>query len=188
MKKPADEAQSDRGAEMVSNKARTKEKHKRDDLTGEHPFGDAGQIILACLFAGVWIADTFFFQYTIFLNEYNPLGARIPLGVLLFILSAYLARRGLAIVFGERRERPVVIRKGVFGVIRHPVYLSEILLYLGFLMLSLSMAAAGVWAITILFPHYISKYEEKLLLSRFGDDYTKYIQEVPMWLPRFWKK
>jgi protein-S-isoprenylcysteine O-methyltransferase Ste14 len=110
------------------------------------------------------------------------------LGVLLFILSAYLARRGLAIVFGERRERPVVIRKGVFGVIRHPVYLSEILLYLGFLMLSLSMAAAGVWAITILFPHYISKYEEKLLLSRFGDDYTKYIQEVPMWLPRFWKK
>jgi protein-S-isoprenylcysteine O-methyltransferase Ste14 len=81
-----------------------------------------------------------------------------------------------------------VIRKGVFGVIRHPVYLSEILLYLGFLMLSLSMAAAGVWAITILFLHYISKYEEKLLLSRFGDDYTKYIQEVPMWLPRFWKK
>jgi len=42
--------------------------------------------------------------------------------------------------------------------------------------------------ITILFLHYISKYEEKLLLSRFGEDYTKYMKEVPMWLPRFWKR
>ncbi|NWF56512.1 MAG: isoprenylcysteine carboxylmethyltransferase family protein [Syntrophaceae bacterium] len=172
---------------MVSEKARTKEKHKRDDLTGEHAFGDAGQIILACLFLGVWIADTFFFQYTTFLNGYVPFVARIPLGALLLILSAYLARTGLAIVFGDRRETPAVIRKSVFGVVRHPVYLSEILFYLGLLMLGLSLAAAGVGGVTIVFLHYISKYEEKLLLARFGEDYAKYMQEVPMWLPRFWK-
>jgi len=173
---------------VVSEKASIKAKNDRDDLTGEHAFGDAGQIILACLFIGVWIADTFFFQYTTFLNRYIHLGARIPLGVLLFILSAYLARTGLAIVFGERRERPVVIRKGVFGIVRHPVYLSEILFYLALVMLSLSLAAAGVWGVTIVFLHYISKYEEKLLLARFGDDYAKYIQEVPMFLPRFRKR
>ena len=172
---------------MVSEKPRTKVKNKRDDLIGEHAFGDAGQIILACLFVGVWVADTFFLQYTTFLNRYIPLGARIPSGVLLFILSVYLARTGLAIVFGDRREKPAVIRKGVFGIVRHPVYLSEILFYLGLLMLSLSLAAAGVWGITIVFLHYISKYEEKLLLARFGEDYTKYMREVPMWLPRFWK-
>jgi protein-S-isoprenylcysteine O-methyltransferase Ste14 len=173
---------------MVSEKPRPKEKNKRDDLTGEHAFGDAGQIILACLFVGVWIADTFFRQYTTFLNRYIPLGARIPLGVLLFILSAYLARTGLASVFGERREEPAVIRKGVFGVVRHPVYLSEILFFLGLLMLSLSLAAAGVGGVTVGFLHHISKYEEELLLARFGEDYAKYMQEVPMWLPRFWKR
>jgi protein-S-isoprenylcysteine O-methyltransferase Ste14 len=172
---------------MVSEKALTKTKNKRDDLTGEHPFGDAGQIILACLFVVVWIADTFILRYTTFLNGYVPLGVRIPSGAVLFILSAYLARTGLAIVFGNRREKPAVIREGVFGVVRHPVYLSEILLYLGLLMLSLSLAAAGVWGITIVFLHYISKYEEKLLLAQFGGDYAKYMQEVPMWLPRFWK-
>ena len=173
---------------MVSEKPPTKEKNKRDDLTGEHAFGDAGQIILACLFVGVWVADTFFLQYTTFLNRYIPLGARIPSGILLFILSLYLARTGLAIVFGERREKPTVIRKGVFGVVRHPVYMSEILFYLGLLMLSLSLAAAGVWGVTIGFLHYISKYEEKLLLARFGEDYAKYMQEVPMWLPRFGRR
>jgi protein-S-isoprenylcysteine O-methyltransferase Ste14 len=173
---------------MVSEKPRPKERNKRDDLTGEHALGDAGQIILACLFVGVWVADTFFLQDTTFLNRYIPLGARIPSGILLFILSVYLAKRGLAIVFGERREKPAVIRKGVFGVVRHPVYMSEILFYLGLLMLSLSLAAAGVCGVTVGFLHYISKYEEKLLLARFGDDHAKYMQEVPMWLPRFWKR
>ena len=172
---------------MISKKSRIKEHHKRHDLTGEHPFGDAGQIILACLFVGTWIADTFFFRYTTFFNGYIPLGARITMGVTLLILSGYLAGTGLTIIFGERREKPIVIWKGVFRVVRHPVYLSEILFYLGLLMLSLSLAAAGVGGITILFLHYISKYEEKLLLARFGQDYTKYMQEVPMWLPRFWK-
>jgi protein-S-isoprenylcysteine O-methyltransferase Ste14 len=35
--------------------------------------------------------------------------------------------------------------------------------------------------------HYIAKFEEKLLLARFGDDYEKYLREVPMWLPRLQK-
>jgi protein-S-isoprenylcysteine O-methyltransferase Ste14 len=173
---------------MVSEKSRPKAQNQREDLTGEHAFGDSGQIILACLFVGVWIADTFFFQYTTFLNGYIPLGLRIPLGVLLFIISVYLARTGLAIVFGDRWEKPAVIRKGVFGIVRHPVYLSEILFYLGLLILSLSLAGAGVWGVTIVFLNYISKYEEKLLLARFGEDYAKYMQEVPMWFPRFWKR
>jgi len=187
MKEPAHRAQRWRGVELVSEKARTKARNKRDDLTGEHAFGDAGQIILACLFVGVWIADTFFLQYTTVINGYVRLGARIPSGVLLFILSGYLAKTGLAIVFGDRREKPAVIRKSVFGVVRHPVYLSEILFYLGLLMLSLSLAAAGVWGVTIVFLHHISKYEEKLLLARFGEDYAKYMREVPMWFPRLWK-
>ena len=160
----------------------------RDDLTGEHAVGDAGQIVLACLFAATWIADTFFFKYTTFLNQYVPLGARIPSGVVLLVLSGYLAKTSLSTVFGEERENPVVIRKSVFCVVRHPVYLSEILLYLGLLMLSISLAAALVWVIAIALLHYISRYEERLLLARFGEDYEMYMREVPMWFPRLRKR
>jgi protein-S-isoprenylcysteine O-methyltransferase Ste14 len=160
---------------------------ERDDLTGEHGVGDAGQIILACLFAAVWITDTFFIKYTTFLNNYVPIGIRAPLGVALLVLSGYLAKAGMSIVFGEKREQPSVIRKGVFNIVRHPIYFSEVLLYLGFVMLSISLAAVGVLLIAIVFLHYISRYEERLLLARFGEAYKEYMQKVPMWLPR-WRK
>ena len=173
---------------MTQKQKYREEQKQRDDLTGEHTVGDAGQVILACLFAATWILDTFFLKYTTFLNHYVPQSIRIPFGVVLLVLSIILVRKGLSIVFGEKRETPGVIRKSVFGVVRHPVYLSEILLYLGLLMLSISLAAAVVLIIAIGFLHYISRYEEKLLLRRFGEDYKKYMREVPMWIPRLRKR
>jgi protein-S-isoprenylcysteine O-methyltransferase Ste14 len=170
---------------MANQHEQKKPHHQRDDLAGEHVVGDAGQLVLACLFAATWIADTFFFKYTTFLNQHVPLGVRIPSGVVLLVLAAYLARTGMAIVFGEEREQHGVIREGVFNVVRHPIYLSEILLYLGFLMLSISLAAAAVWVVAIGFLHYISRYEERLLLARFGEAYEQYMREVPMWIPRW---
>jgi len=173
----------------MARKQTHRDDHKqRDDLTGEHKFGDAGQIVLACLFAATWISDTFFLKYTTFLNHYVSLNIRIPLGVVLLVLSGYMARTGLYIVFGEKRETPDVIRKSVFGVVRHPVYLSEILLYFGLLILSISLVAAAVWVIAIGFLHYISRSEERLLLARFGEDYEKYMREVPMWIPRLGRR
>jgi protein-S-isoprenylcysteine O-methyltransferase Ste14 len=132
---------------MAYKHTQKKVQQQRDDLTGEHTVGDVGQIVLACLFAATWITDTFFFKYTTFLNQYVPLVARIPSGVVLLVLSGYLAKTSLSIVFGEEREKSGVIRKSSFGIVRHPIYLSEILLYLGLLMLSISLAAAVVWVI-----------------------------------------
>lgn len=173
---------------MLYHHTQRKAEQQRDDLTGEHAVSDAGQIVLACLFAATWITDTFFFQYSTFLNQYVPLGVKIPFGVVLLVLSGYLAKTGLSIVFGEKRKKPGVIRKSVFNIVRHPVYLSEILLYLGLLMLSISLAAAMVWIIAIGFLHYISRYEERLLLVRFGKEYELYMREVPMWIPRLRKR
>jgi len=169
----------------ITNK---KTKHYRDDLTGEHKVSDIGQIILAVLFTATWIADSFFLKYSTFLNEHIPLYIQLPLGVALLIISGYLAARGLHIVFGEHRQKPCVIRKSVFGVVRHPIYLSEILLYLGLLVLSMSLAAAVIWIISVGFFHYISRHEEKLLLERFGEEYEQYMREVPMWIPCLWRK
>lgn len=165
-----------------------KAQRHRDDLIGEHKIGDAGQMILACLFTAIWIADSFFFKRTTVLDQYMLLSVKIPLGIVLLILSGYLARTGLSIVFGEKRQKPGVIKKSVFGVVRHPIYLSEILLYLGLLMLSMSLAAAAIWVIAIGFLHYISRHEEQLLLARFGEEYEQYMREVPMWIPRLRRK
>jgi len=153
-----------------------------DALTGEHKYGDAGQAILACIFFVIWIADNFI-DYSTVLNGYIPLIIRIPLGVVAFTLAGYMALRGLYIVFGKKRAKPEVIHEGPFRFVRHPVYLGEILLYLGFLMMSLSLAAIAIWIIAIGFLHYISRHEERLLVGHFGEDYRQYMREVPMWIP-----
>jgi len=173
---------------MSPRSTNRKARRHRDDLIGEHKISDAGQMILACLFMAIWIADSFFFKRTTGLDQYMLLSVKIPLGIILLILSGYLARTGLSIVFGEKRQEPGVIKKSVFSVVRHPIYLSEIILYLGLLMLSMSLAAVVIWVIAIGFLHYISRYEEKLLLARFGEEYEQYMREVPMWIPRLRRK
>ncbi len=165
-----------------------KKHHHHENLTGEYFAGDAGQMILALLFAAIWVADSFFLEYTTFLNQYVPPVIRITFGVLFLALSGWLAKTGLSIVFGENKENPGVIRESVFNIVRHPIYLSEILLYFGLLILNISLAAAVIWIIGIAFLHYISKYEESLLLARFGKEYEQYMKEVPMWIPRLRKR
>ena len=162
--------------------------HHRDDLTGEHTWGDAGQIIFALLFFGVWIADSFFLRYTIQLNEVVSPVVRKPIGYVILCVSAYLAWSGLRIAFGEVRKKPSVIRKGVFGVVRHPIYLSEVLLYLGLFLLNMSLTAGVVWIGASGFLYYLSRYEERLLLERFGEDYESYMHDVGMWIPLVWRK
>jgi len=175
---------------MVARPKTEKEKWLgyRDDLTGEHAIGDAGQIIFALLFFSIWISDSFFLKLTTQLNDSVPILLRIPAAVVLLCLSGYCAWSGLSIVFGEVREKPSVIRKGVFGVIRHPIYVSEVLLYLGILILNISLAATVVWVAATVFLYYLSYYEEGLLLKRFGDEFRAYTCDVGMWIPRFRKR
>jgi protein-S-isoprenylcysteine O-methyltransferase Ste14 len=168
-------------------KSRKLLKH-RENLAGEHKFSDAGQLILFLVFMAVWITDSFFFKYSVFLNNYIPASVQITLGVIVLIISACLAASGIIKMFGKVREKSGVVRDGVFGIIRHPLYTSEMLLYLGLLLLSTSLAAIAVWVIGIAFLHYISRYEEKILLEQFADEYRQYMKDVPMYIPRLRRK
>ena len=158
-------------------------RHHWDNLAGEHRIGDIGQLTLYCLFMALWISDMLL-NYSNFINEYIPAVIRLPMGIMILIVSGYMAGTGLWIIFGKKSQPQGVVRKGVFRFVRHPIYLSEILLYLGLLFLNISLAAALVWIMAILFLHYISRYEEKLLLVRFGKEYEEYMRDVPMWIPR----
>jgi len=158
----------------------------REDLAGEHIIGDMGQLILLLIFVGVWMTDTFFLKFSIILANLTSLTIRIPLGIGILMVAGWLVRSGHRVVFGEVRQEPRVIREGVFSIARHPIYLGAILFYLGLLVFSLSITAALIWLIIIRFYIFLCRYEEKLLTAKFGDEYTTYMREVPMLLPRFW--
>jgi len=89
---------------------------------------------------------------------------------------------GLKTMFDEKRNRLMVVRTSVFSLVRHPVYLGSMLLYLGFIILSMSLIAFAIWIIIILFYYYISRFEENLLINKLGGEYLKYMQDVPMFI------
>ena len=166
-----------------------RERHAhRDDLAGEHKIGDLGQLIFLLIFLGVWITDTSFLRFSIILANSISLIIRIPVGIGILLIAGWLARSGLRIVFGEVRQEPGVIREGVFSIVRHPIYLGAMLVYLGLLVFSFSITATFIWIIIIVFYCFLCRHEEKLLTTKFGEEYRTYVREVPMLLPRLRKK
>jgi protein-S-isoprenylcysteine O-methyltransferase Ste14 len=161
-----------------------KKHENRKDLAGEHVLGDLGQIVFLVIFLAVWITDAFFAGYSTQFSGFAPLYIRIPAAVAIMMTAGYLARQGLTIVFAEVRAEPIVIRKGVFNIVRHPIYLGAILFYLSVLVALFSIAAASIWVVIILFYIYLCRHEEKLLMAKFGKDYQRYMSEIPMLLPK----
>ena len=155
----------------------------REDLTGEHRLGDTIQIIFIVVFIAVWILDSFVLGFSTFLAESIPWFIRLPVGAILLIFAFFLAQSGVRMVFGRTRETPHVITGGGFSVVRHPIYLGAILVYAGMICLTVSLVSAALFIIIVAFYRYISRYEEKLLTQRFGDEYREYMKKVPMLFP-----
>ena len=169
---------------MKREKDHLRKSHQhRDDLIGEYIYGDIGQLIFLIIFLIVWIADSFIFRYSTFLTQYISNFIRVPIALVILIISGLLARAGLNTVFGKKREEPHIITTSVFSFVRHPIYLASILFYLGFILLSLSLLSILVWIFIIIFYYMISRYEEKLLIKAFGSAYGEYMRKVPMFLP-----
>jgi protein-S-isoprenylcysteine O-methyltransferase Ste14 len=162
----------------------TKKHQGHPHLTGEHTFGDAGQLILFAIFLGIWITDSFIFHYTTFLLDTIPDYIRLAAAGLVLISGWILARHGMKEIFGTPREKPELITTGVFRVVRHPIYTGAILFYLTAILSTLSLAAALFWLVIIGFYIYISRYEERILTEAFGNDYLEYKKRTGMLFPK----
>jgi protein-S-isoprenylcysteine O-methyltransferase Ste14 len=85
----------------------------------------------------------------------------------------------------EIREKHELIKKGIYGVIRHPMYASQWLLVLAQPLL-LQNWIAGFMNLLIFIPFYLLrvKAEEQLMTEKFGDQYRMYVQKVGAVLPK----
>lgn len=156
-----------------------------EEKKGEHPFGDAGQLILLGLFLIVWAGDSFFLHKSTFLSEYVPLFIRLTILGLVLIPAFYLSLSGHVVV--AHGERPnFVVSRGAFRYVRHPLYLAAMLVYLGLAVSTASLFSLLMLAIIFLFYNYIASYEERLLEIKFGEDYVTYKNRTGKWLPKRW--
>jgi protein-S-isoprenylcysteine O-methyltransferase Ste14 len=85
----------------------------------------------------------------------------------------------------EVRPDTVLVTGGAFGVVRHPLYLSVLLLWAGGALSLLSWAMAVAWLLLV--PAFVARarVEERLLSRHFGEAYGAYAARVPMLLPGF---
>ena len=119
----------------------------------------------------------------------QPNGAGLAVGLAFmavgFALAIFPARRfrkaGTSVMPGE--PSTVLIREGAYKVTRNPIYVGLILIYFG-----LCLVLTSVWMLLLLVPAVIVlhrgvvKREEDYLSWKFGDDYRRYMDQVPRWL------
>ena len=150
---------------------------------GEHPFGDAAQLIFFFTFLIVWAADSFFLKWSVFLSASLPLVLRLVVSALVWAAGVWIVKSGHVVASGD--ERPdEVIRAGVFRHVRHPLYLGSLLLYVGLTISTASLLSLAMFVVVLFFYDFIAGYEEKLLEAKFGESYRDYRSVTGKWLPR----
>jgi len=79
-----------------------------------------------------------------------------------------------------------LIDHGPFAKVRNPLYIGNVLLWVGFAVSArLLWLAPLVVVLLVLEYHAIVRWEERLLESRMGENYRQYLQRVPRWIPNF---
>jgi protein-S-isoprenylcysteine O-methyltransferase Ste14 len=151
---------------------------------GEHPLGDAGQLILFGIFLITWILDSFVLHRSIFLASRIPLVIRLFLLITVLVAAFLLFKSGHKAVIGEQRPARI-LSTGAFGYVRHPLYLGSILVYLGLTVSTASLFCLALLAVIVLFYNYIAAYEEKLMEAKFGQAYIAYKKNTGRWIPHF---
>jgi protein-S-isoprenylcysteine O-methyltransferase Ste14 len=81
-----------------------------------------------------------------------------------------------------------LVISGPFAFVRNPLYVGNILLYIGIGIMSWSLFPY-LQLIALLFfavqYHFIVNGEEKYLREKFGETYSKYVNNVPRFIPQF---
>ena len=95
------------------------------------------------------------------------------------------AVRHIGVISRTRSDRlGPLIDTGPFARVRNPLYLGNILLWLGFALSARLLWLAPVIVILLAFEyHAIVRWEETLLTERLGESYRRYMERVPRWMP-----
>ncbi len=86
----------------------------------------------------------------------------------------------------EIREKHELITRGIYSIIRHPMYASQWLWVIAQPLLLQNWIAGFLGALTFI-PFYFLrvKAEEQLMTEKFGDQYRAYMKKVGAVLPKF---
>jgi len=113
-----------------------------------------------------------------------------PIGLCLVVMGESLRLLALRYIgkFSRTKKKKgrLLITDGPYAFMRNPLYCGNLLILLGFTVLS-----ELVWLIPIVMTlfyiqyHCIVQWEEETLVEYFSQDAERYFQSVPRWLPKW---
>ena len=124
---------------------------------------------------------------------------RLIIGVFLFIIAIAAAARSIiafgidnaGLVYVYYPEESKVVQNDIYSIVRHPMYMSVILMSISGFVLHFSIYSVIHLIITLgSFAFHILCREEIELVERFGESYLEYKKKVPAIFirPKNWKK
>jgi len=82
-------------------------------------------------------------------------------------------------------KAPALTTTGPYACVRNPIYLANFLIGLGLVVLVEAIILIPVYFIVFGLPYRkIVDQEESFLRKKFGDEFRRYCEAVPRWLPR----
>lgn len=121
----------------------------------------------------------------------RPTLTSILIGFFIVICGEAVRMWGVSIVGSETRTTGAVggtylVTKGPYAYVRNPLYLGNMIMHCGFGVMSLAIFP---WLVIAALLFFILQYslivrsEEDYLAKRFGDEYERYRQSVPRFIP-----
>ena len=107
-------------------------------------------------------------------------GGILVVGIILIILPRFVFRsKGKPEKGRDWTETTVVVDTGIYAVVRHPLYLGWLLMYVALILLSQHWLTAIIGIPGMVCVYLISRQEDQRLIEKFGDEYKDYMQKVP---------
>ncbi len=147
-------------------------------------FGTNVVIILAISRFLIIMFDPSFYILPFYLN----LIIGIPVFLLgTIIISIALIKMKIYSLSGTTEGEPLNT-DGIYGKVRHPIYLGEILWPIGLVIIMMKIYSILMVIGMIIYFIFYTRLEERKLLKIHGEFYMKYQQQVPMLFPLRLKK
>jgi protein-S-isoprenylcysteine O-methyltransferase Ste14 len=107
----------------------------------------------------------------------------------LLIVSLYVVITGYLLL--KRKGKPdsnfentsLLVKSGIYGYIRHPLYLSVFLLGTGVMLKNPGSLQLLLGAINLIAVYFTARIEENEMIAKFGDAYREYMKETKMFIP-----
>ena len=83
-------------------------------------------------------------------------------------------------------QTTVLIKTGLFSIIRHPLYFAAFLAILGFFMMRISTLSIALFIVGAICSFLAAKFEDKWNLEKFGEPCGEYISKSKLFFPFFY--